>query len=158
MWFLCLSCARQRCRVQGSNVEAKGNMKCRQRERAAAELSAELSMPAEDRRVSRKAAMLRLQRRGVMRLWTGSVQGSHDISTLGAWRKRWSASCVSVFRLTDAASGGQSCGTQLLQCIALILRSSDNDAAQLRLVLPSIEVPVISRDVLCSPAICYCSI
>ena len=55
-----------------------------------------------------------------------------------------SASCVSASRLTDAASGGQSCGTPLLQYIALIL-SSDNDAAQLRLVLPSTEVPVISR-------------
>ena len=68
-----------------------------------------------------------------------------------------SAICVSASRLTDAASGGQICGTQLLQYLALIL-SSDNDAAQLRLVLPSTEVPVISRDVLCSPAIGYGSI
>ena len=45
-----MSSARQRCRVQGSDVEAKGNLKCRQRERAAAaELSAGLSLPVEDR-------------------------------------------------------------------------------------------------------------
>ena len=56
--------------VQGSDVECKaamlrqkGNMKCRQRER--------------------------LQRRGFMSLWTGSVKGLHDIRTLCAWWKRW---------------------------------------------------------------------
>ena len=68
-----------------------------------------------------------------------------------------SAICVSASRLTDAASGGQICGTQLLQYIALIL-SSDIDAAQLRLVLPSVEAPVVSKDVQYSPAICYRSI
>ena len=67
------------------------------------------------------------------------------------------ASCVSALRWTDAASGGQICGTQRLQYIALIL-SSDIDAAQLRLVLPSIEVPAVSKDVQYSPAICFCSI
>ena len=64
-----------------------------------------------------------------------------------------SAICVPAFRLTDAASEGPICGTQLLQYVVLIL-SSDNDAAQVRLVLPSTEAPVISRDALCSPAIC----
>ena len=46
--------------VQGSDVECKaamlrqkGNMKCRQRERTAAELSAGLSMAVENRRVLR---------------------------------------------------------------------------------------------------------
>ena len=62
--------------------------------------------------------------------------------------------CVQMDR---RGSGGQICGTQRLQYIALIF-SSDIDAAQLRLVLPSIEVPAVSKDVQYSPAICYCSI
>ena len=97
-----------------------------------------------------------------MSLLTVSVKGAGDISILGgSWClaeaveevapavKAVLASAQAVrgidIRLTDAARGGPICGTQLLQYIALIL-SSDNDAAQLRLVLPIAKTPVVPTD------------
>ena len=84
-----------------------------------------------------------------------SAQAVRGIDTaLSVSEVRISCLCVQVDRhcqwRTDLWNSSASVNRSYL--------SSDNDTAQLRLVLPIAKAPVVSRDALCSPAIAMCSI